>query len=214
MTRSLLIAVPSRVQALVDAAELPRRLLEAGMHGARVRAWREGAEVREAGPVRLVVELAQACLLGAVLAPPVSLLVVLDLRAQAVDLRLHALEVLAELGGREAQVDRVLPDLLDPHLQGAEGVLEEGEGGAGHGANVRKLAEGARKFFLKGGLKMERKKNGMNLFIHKRRVTSVSGHYESKQISWSLDDTFRFPDCTCACMHERWSSPSNGCACK
>ena len=123
--------------------------------------------------MRVGAELAQACLLGAVLAPPVSLLVVLDLRAQAVDLRLHALEVLAELGGREAQVDRVLPDLLDPHLQGAEGVLEEGEGGAGHLANVRKLAEGARNNFFE-----RRSKNGTkkkwNKFVYSQKESDVS----------------------------------------
>ena len=106
------------------------------MHGVRVRAWRERLEVSEAGLVRVVVELAQARLLGPELASLVSVLVVLELRAQAVDLRLHARQVLPELGRLEAQVDRVLPDLFDPHLQGAEGVLQEGEGCAGHGRQM------------------------------------------------------------------------------
>ena len=83
-----------------------------------------------------LAEFEQACLLGEELASLLVFFVVFQLRAQAVELRLHAREVLPEVGRREAQVDGVLPELFDPHLQDAEGILQEGEGCRGHGRQI------------------------------------------------------------------------------
>jgi len=78
-----------------------------------------------------VAECEQASLLG--------LFAALQLRAQAAELRLHEREVLPEVGRGEAQVDGVLPELFDPHLQDGEGVLQEGEGCAGHGGKSSQI---------------------------------------------------------------------------
>lgn len=154
----------SDIDAAVDAADLARRFCEARVDGADVRAGRDLLELREAGRAQVQGELEQALLLRRELALPVFVLVVLHLRTQAVDLRLHALEFPPEIGGLEAQVahvvDHVLPDLFDPAPQGADGVLPGGEGGAGHRANLRGFAR------ARTGNFVEIKKNEMNKFVY------------------------------------------------
>ena len=104
----------------------------------------------EAG-LAVLPELEQALLLRTEVALPVFVFVVLHLSAQAVDLRLHARELLSEIGGLEAQVadavDRVLPERLDPAPQGAEGVLPGGDGFAGHAGKFTRICPGANSNF-------------------------------------------------------------------
>ena len=160
----------SDIDAAVDAADLARRFCEARVDGADVRAGRDLLELREAGRAQVQGELEQGVLLRTELAPPVFVLVVLHLRTQAVDLRLHALEFLPEIGGLEAQVahtvDHFLPELFDPAPQGADGVLAGREGTDGHRANLRGFARARTgNFEEKKRGNRKKKMRGLNLFI-------------------------------------------------
>lgn len=86
---------------------------------------REGLELLQTARVHVRVRLVQDCELHGAVPPPLLLLHVREARLEAVD-------ALAELDELEAEVDGVLPDLLDPVEDEAEGAVHEGEGRAGH----------------------------------------------------------------------------------
>lgn len=87
--------------------------------------WREGLELLQATGVDVRVCFVQECELHGEVSP---LFLVLHVRNGG----LEAVDALAELDELEAEVDGVLPDLLDPVEDEAEGVLHEGERGVGH----------------------------------------------------------------------------------
>ena len=102
-------------------------LFEAGLEGVGlgVGLRREGLELLQATGVDVRVCFVQERELHGEVPP---LFLVLHVRNG----RLEAVDALAELDELEAEVDGVLPDLLDPVEDEAEGVLHEGERGVGH----------------------------------------------------------------------------------